>query len=421
MKSSITEEKGLQRKLEFVVPVQEVEKCFSENYQKIQKKAKMPGFRQGKIPLKTLKQNYRDQAYKAVMDDLFRSFYPKALKERGVYPAGPPTLIDLNLQEGKDCRFLLELEIHPKVHVKQYIGLGLKEKKVSVTEEDVTEALEKLRQSCAKLEDSAELGPLKKGDFCNLKVEGFLANQRKIRYPSLLLQAGDDTVAPGFDQHLMSLRLDESRKFSFQFPKNYPDHEIAGQSLFMQVQLKGFKIKHVPELNDDLAKRFKLETLKELKGRIKKDLTANLEQKAKEEMENNILQQLAEKNPVELPGSLVKEQKQKLQDNARERLREYKMPKAEQEVFIKEKDPVFEKEARESLHISYLMEQLIKELKIKTTDEDIQKSLRESFPTKNPEDMKQDLKKGGYWDNFVFNLTRKKVIAYLIENAHITK
>ena len=419
MQSSIKEEKGLKRKLEFAVSAQEVENCFLKNYQKIQKSAKMPGFRQGKVPLNTLKQTYKGHAHEAVMDDLFRSFYPKALKENEIHPAGPPTLLNLDLQEGKACKFLLEVEVHPQVKVENYMNLELKKINISIKEEEVSEALERLRQSCAKFEDSLNKSPVKKGDFFVINMEGFLAskNQKKLNYPNLLLQAGEDMVAPGFDDLLIGLNLEEEKEFDFEFPKNHPNFEIAGLNLNIKVRLIGFKNKQLPELSDELAKQFKLETLEELKAKIKKDLKVNLEQKAKEEMENNVVQQLVEKNPVELPEVLIKDQKQKLKDNAIKRLQEYKMPEAEQEVFLREKDTVFEKEAKESLHISYLMKQLIQNLKIKTTEEDIQKALQESFPKKKPEDMEKELKKGKYWDNFIFNLTRRQVIAYLIEKA----
>ena len=422
MQSSIKEEKGLKRKLEFVVPVKEVEDSFSKNYQKIQKKAKIPGFRQGKIPLRTLKQTYKDQVYRSVMDDLFRSFYPKALEENEVFPAGPPTLIDLNLQEGKACKFFLEVEVHPKVKVDNYMNLELKKRKIIIKEEEVAKTLERLRQSCATFEDSLHRGSLKKGDFFTVNINGFLSSkhQKKINHSHLLLQAGKDAIAPGFDNRLIGLNLNEEKEFDFAFPKNHPQPEISGLNLRMKVKLTGFKNQRLPELNDELAQRFKLETLKELKSRVKKDLKDNLEQKAKEEMENELVQQLVEKNPLEIPEVLIKEQSQKLKDNARKRLEEYKMPKAEQEAFIREKDSVFEKEAKKSIHSGYLMEQLIQDLKIKTTLEDIRRSLQESFPTKKPEDMEKELKKGKYWDNFVFNLTRKKVISYLIEKAHIT-
>lgn len=422
MQSSIKEEQGLKRKLEFIVPAEKVLDYFTKNYEKIQKTAKMPGFRQGRIPLSAIKQKYKDQAYKTVMDDLFNSFYPEALKKNQIHPAGPPTLLDLDLQENKDCKFLLELEVHPKVKVENYINLELKKKSNHINKEEVDSAIEKLRQSCAEFEDSSNKQALQKGDFFTVDIEGFLNsnNERKIHYSNLLLQAGENTIAPGFDNHLIGLHLNEKKEFNFSFPNNHPDPKIAGLNLNIRACLLAFKNKKIPELNNEFAQKFKVQNLEELKNRIEKDLKNNLEQKIKEEMENDIVQQLVEKNPVELPDILIKEQKEKLKDNARKRLEEYKMPKMEQEAFMKKNDSEFEKSAKESLHTSYLIGQLIQDLKIQTTPEDIKKSLQESFPTKKPEEMEKTLKKERYWDNFLFNLTRKKVISYLIDKAQIS-
>ncbi|MDE0092659.1 MAG: trigger factor, partial [Oligoflexia bacterium] len=363
MEVTIKDKKDLKRKLEFVVPAPQVAECFLKNYQKLQKKVKMPGFRQGKAPLNTIKQNYKNNVYKDVMDDLFRSFYPKALKEIQIRPAGPPTLIDLNLEEGKDCKFLLEVEVHPQVTVENYINLELKKKLIQVTEEEVNQTIEKIRESCATFEDSLNKTSLKVSDFAVFNLSGTdFQNKKALDYKNLLLEIGKDTVSKGFDKNLVGLNLNEEKQFDFTFPKEHPNPQIAGLTLKITIQLIGFKDKKIPELNDELAKRFKVETLKELKERVKEDIKSNLEQKQKEEMENSLIQQLTEKNPIELPQTLIEEQKQRLKENARKKLEEYKMPKAKQEAYLQEHDKEFEKEARSSLHISYIMERLVKDL-----------------------------------------------------------
>ena len=381
----------------------------------------MPGFREGKVPLNTIKQNYKETVYKEVMDDLFRSFYPTALKETELKPAGSPTLIDLNLEEGKECKFLLEMEVHPTVKVEHYTDLELKKKTIEVTEEEVQQAIEKIRESCAVFEDSLQHDRrAKNSDFVTFDLAGFdSANKECLNYKNILLEIGKDAVAKGFDKHLIGLNFEEEKQFDFIFPNTHPNSKIAGLNLKVKAKLTGFKEKKVPELNDELAKRFKVESLKELKERVKKDLKSNLEQKQKEEMENSLIQQITEKNPVDLPEILIEDQKQRLKENARKKLEEYKAPKAEQEAYLTEHDKEFEKEAKTSLHISYIMEQLIKDLDIKTTQEDITNSLKESFPTKAPKEMEKQLKQGKYWDNFLFNLTRKKLISQLIEKSKI--
>ena len=422
MQSQILEKKGLKRKLELLIPSEEVEKSFSKSYHKIQKEANLPGFRKGKIPLKTLRQTHKTSIHKEVIDDLFKKFYHLALKDHQIRPVSSPILFDMNLKEGMKCKFIFELEVHPQVKVENYKNLNLKKIDVHVTEKEVDQTLEKLQHSLSTFKESPNQGPVKKGDYFTVHLEGFFADKKgkPINEPDFLIKAGENAVGPGFDHHLMGLKQGETRNFNFTFPKNHSHFKLAGQTLNMKVKLLSFKEKQIPDINEDLAKQFKLESLSGLREKIKKDLLINLKQKAREDMENSIVEQLVEKNPVELPEALVLEQKDRLKNNAKKHFTEYKMSTSEQEALLKQKDRVFEEEARKSLHISYLMEQLIQDLQIKNNKEDVKKSLQESFPKNSPEEMEKKLKQGGYWDNFIFNLTRKKLISYLIEQAKIS-
>lgn len=421
MESSVKKEKGLKRQLEFVISVDEVKNCFLKNYQKLQKKAKMPGFRQGKIPLETLKQVYKAQAYEAVVEDLFQSFYPKALREHKIHPAGDPVLIDLKLQEGKACKFLLEVEVHPEVKVENYLNLELKKENIDIEEKDIAGALETLRNFSADFKDSLNTGPLKKGDFFLVCLKGFLIGnkkRKKMDYPSLLLQAGENLIAPGFDDKLMGLKLGEERDFEFEFPQNHSKAEMAGLNLHIKAKLLAFKDKWIPDLNDELAQRFKSQTLEELKMKIKEDLTKKLKKEAEEKLNNSLIRELIKKNPLEIPEVLIKRQKQKLKENVRKSLEGHKT-KEEQDAFLQKEDSVFEKQAKENLHSSYLMEQLIEDLQIKATEEDIKKFLKEAFPQERPEDVEKRLKGNKNWSNVIFNVMRRKVITYLMEKAKI--
>ena len=421
MESSIKTAKGLKRKLELKIKAKEAEGFFLKRYQKIQKTAKISGFREGKAPLNTIKQIYKDKILKDVLDDLFRFHYPSALENTKLNPAGPPSLLDCNLQEGKDASILLELEVHPTVKVENYLDLELEKKTVSVTEEQMSQSLEKLRDSSPIFEDAVfYTGPLKKGDFCALSLSAFDSQNKKIlNYEELVLEIGADTMGKGFDKNLLGLNKDQEREFDFHFPKQLFNSQIQNPNLRVKVKLIAFKNKKTSELNDEFAQKFKAANMKELKAKIKQDLKQNLEQKAQENLENHLLEQLAEKNPLELPEVLIEDQKQRLKENTKKHLQMYQVSPEDQELYLQKHEKEFQKEAEFSLHISYLVEKLIKDLNIKTSSEDITASLKESFPNKKPEDMEKELKKNKYWNQFLSHLTRKKLIAHLLENAKI--
>ena len=423
MTSKIIQSIGLKRTLEITIPAQKVDESFLKNYQKIQAKVKLDGFRQGKVPLNQVKSRYKDQASKEVMDDLFGAFYPLALKENAINPAGQPRLLNLSLEEGTDSSFVVELEVHPEVKVENYLNLELKKKEIVVSEKEVDQALERLRQASPIYEDSLLIDLVaQKGSYLLLDFRLFnFENQNLFTKEDLLLLVGEDRLAKGFDQHLLGLKQGQEKEFNFTFLENPFDPQLLGKTLKVKLKLKGFKTKRLPEFNTDFAKRFKAEDMTQLKDKIKKDLQKNLEQKQKEELENQLIDQLIQKNPINIPQAIIADRKEKLIQNVKKHLQEYNRTADQQEEYLQKHETEIEKEAKSSVHGAYLLEQLIKDLKIELKPEDIQNSLKESFPNKSTKDMEQELKKSQYWEAFLFNLTRQKAISYLMDKASFVK
>ena len=434
MESVIKESKGLKRQLELKIQAKDVDHSFSKNYQKLQKKAKLPGFRQGKVPLNTIKQNYKDQVLKEVLDDLFQSHYPSALKQTALNPVSSPSLLNFDLQEGKSAMMLLEIEVHPEVKVENYLGLELEKKKVLVTNEQVDQTLEKIQASYKSFEeDLNSKGPSKKGDCLSLSLSAFdLKNNLVFEIKEQLIEdLGKDLILKGLDEKLLGLKKGEEKEFQFSFPSLFVEHykktgstqtpasQTETQNLTAKVRLLGFKAKKLPAIDDEFAKKFKVKDLKELKDKVKEDLKKNLEQKEKENLENSLLEKLVEKNPLELPQALLEDQKERLKENTKKNLSAYKLSPTDQELYLKKHEKEFQKEAQFSLHISYLVEKLIQDLKISLIPEDIEKSLKESFPNKPPKEMEESLKKSHHWNQFLFHLKRKKLISHLLEKAVI--
>ncbi len=411
----VIEEKGLKRKIEFTVPLEEVNAGFLKSYQQIQKTARMPGFRQGKVPLKTLERNYKNQAYQKTIESLFHSFYPIALNQLSLRPAGPPQLLNVDLREGQACKFLLEIEIHPQVGLKGLESLHCAPFKSQIKEEDVDSALKRLRESFAEWADTTGEGPLKKADFCDIQLEAFsLSGERKLEPTSLMLEAGKNFIAPGFDKHLIGLKLKEKREFDFLFPEDHPHTKVAGQKLRVSACLIGFKNKVLPNLKS-LAEKLSLKTVEELRDKIKKDIQKLENQKYQEKLEQDILQQIIEKNPLDLPEVLIRQEVQRLKDIVKQQW-DQKSP-GQSSAFLKDKEPEFEKSAKKNLHISYLVQQLIQDMEIKVSEEEIKQSLKKTFPETPLENVKAQLKQEQSWDSWIFNLKKKKALGQLIHRA----
>ena len=441
MESVIKESTGLKRKLELKIQSEDVNRSFLKNYQKIQQKVKLSGFRQGKVPLHKIKQNYKDQVLREVLDDLFKAHYPLALEREALNPASSPSLLNFNLQEGKEGVMLFEIEVHPEVKVENYLELELEKNKISVTKEHIDQALKNIQSSYKSFEESKEYqGPSKKGDTLNLSLIAFDSENNKVLEikEQLFEELGQDTVLKDLDEKLLDMQKGEEKEFEFSFPDSFLNFhknnssststqgpfyqnpsDTKVETLKTKVKLLSFKVKKLPVIDDEFAKKFKAKDLEDLKARIKEDLKKNTEQKEKEKLENSLLEKLVEKNPLELPKSLLEDQKERLKENTKKNLEVYKFSPSDQEIYLKKHEKEFEKEAQFSLHVSYLFEKLIQQLKMNLSPEEIEKSLKESFPNKASKEMEENLKKSHHWNQFLFHLKRKKVISYLLEKSII--
>ena len=421
MKSTVTDSQGLKRKLELVIPVEEVRESFSRKYEQIQKKAKLPGFRRGKIPLDMLKKNYGDVAWKEALEDLFQKFYPQALKKNQIHSAGSPVLLDIKLKDDQPCTLKLELEVHPEVKEPHYLKLKIKKQNMDISDGDCEEALSRLRQFHADLKDYSDKRSIQKGDLVSTDLACFFKGQpfKDLTSADYAFNVGDDFLAPGFDSHLIGLTVHGEKEFDFTFDKTHPNPVVAGKSFSFKVKIKKIQQKILPELNDEFAKKFKMKDLSDLKQKIREDLIQEKQKMAGQLMESEITEKLIQANPLPLPESLVKERQKELTERERDRLSKQNLPSEQLEKLLKERQGDFEKVSRRELHLTYLMRKLVADLKITPSEEDIEKSIKILLPTAKPEEAKKTLKESNRWDALISYTIHQKVIDYLIKNAEI--
>ena len=248
MKTRLIETKGLKKKLEFIIPSEEVEKSFSKSFQKVQKNSHIKGFREGKAPLETIKKVYYHKVRDEVLNDLFRIFYPQALSSSQIRPVSDPTLVDLQLQEKSPCTFVVEMEVHPQVEVKNYLNLKVTKRNSTVTEKNITDTLNRIRESYATITDSPEKRPLKKDDLVLISLEGAVDSQsiKELNHKELLLQLGENKLAPNFDSNLIGLNIGETKDFKFHFPKDHAYSHIADKTVSIKVEVKTPKKQTTP-------------------------------------------------------------------------------------------------------------------------------------------------------------------------------
>lgn len=297
-------------KLTVTIGKADVAASYNEVVAKYAKNIQIPGFRKGKVPVSVLERKYGDalkndavsEIVEKALGDIFEEMDKNKSDDRPL-PYSQPTIDDIPLLDTtKDLTFAVKYDVFPKVEVKNFDGIEIKVPEVKITDDDLKEELEAIRQRNAMVLDKKDDEAVAKDDivtvnYCELddKDAEIAGSQRQ----DFVFTVGTEQNIYKFDNEIIGMKKGETKDLI---------KEVDGENKKVRVTVTAVKVRNVPELDDELAQDVsdKYNNLEDMKNDIKKNLETALENKLKEIKSNSLLEQLVEKNPVELPASMVK-------------------------------------------------------------------------------------------------------------------
>lgn len=283
----------------------EVEESLQESYYRLVKKAKIPGFRQGKAPRDILERHIgKESLLDDAIDHLLPEAYKKAIAEQKIEAIAHP---HIEIAQTEPLIFKATVPLAPTVKLGDYHQLRLMPETVEVTEKDVANIIEQLRHQRATwepVERSVEFNDFVVFDF-ESSVEGKpLINQKGVQYQII---RDEPFLVPGFVEQIVGMRRDEEKEFKLQFPSDYPKAELAGKEGLFKVKVSEVKQEKVPELNDEFAKEINPEfkTLDALRKQISTNLNLRAEEKARIDFEEKVIDEAIKLSELEYPPVLV--------------------------------------------------------------------------------------------------------------------
>lgn len=424
MKAQIQVTEGLQRKLNVEIPSTEVQSAFNKVYSTIQRQVEIKGFRKGKAPIATIKTMYKDRVQGDVAQDLIQAHYPLALKESNVDPINYPEFEFEDPSETKDFSFTAIFDIRPEVKIKKWEGLEVDREKLVLDQTKVDQVLNNIRNSRATYEDVLDVRPAQMGDMSVIDFDGFV-NGKPLENGAgrdQQLELGSNQFIEGYEEGIVGMKVGETRTLNLKFPSPYHSVELAGQPVEFKVTLKGLKKKVLPELNDELLKAVGTEqTLED----FKKTITADIEQTEKKRIEdsfkNRLLKKLVEANPVEVPASLLKDQKAALIEDFKKRMSEQGMQESDFNTYVQKWDADFAKTANEMIQSSFLIDKLAVDNDMICKTEDVEKRFEE-YAAQTSIDLpriREWYSKPEQMSRLTYMITEEKVIKLLTDKAKI--
>jgi len=310
MQVSIENTSNLGRRIKVTVPADRVEQEFSSRIKRLSGQVKLPGFRPGKVPAKVVEQKYGKQVMNELATDLIQSTFQEAVGQESLRPAGGPKIEPVKPERGKELEYTAEFEVYPEIANPDLDGVALKRPTCEVTDEDIDRTIDTLRKQRAVWSDvdrAAKNGDQVIIDFLG-KIDGepFAGGEAK----DYSLELGSSSFIEGFEEGLVGSKAGDEKSLELTFPENYPAEHLQGKATTFDVQVKAVKESSLPDLDEDFVKGLGIED-----GgvdKFRKEVRANLEREAKQRLRSmlsaRVVDALLDRNPLEIPESLIIEE-----------------------------------------------------------------------------------------------------------------
>jgi trigger factor len=375
MEVKVEEISPVERRLSVAVPSQNVDKQMELAYRSWGKKAKIKGFRPGKVPRSILQRYYGKEIEEQVSQELFRQSLNEALDEAKLQPVMVKAPHNLPpLVQGDVFSYSVELEVAPDFTPENYLNLELESTPVAVTGEMVDGRLEELRQRQATLEPIPEERPVKEKDFVVLDYQAY-ENDVAIEgggSENAYLEVGAGKLPVEFENRLVGLNKGEEITFPMEVPADFINPAIAGKSVEFKVKVLEIKKLAVPDLDDVFAQSFSEEfkTLDDLRQAVHLDLERRGERENYEKLRQQAMDLIVQNNPVEVPPSLIRQEQERLVRQQLQMLegRGLNIAGLDPEKMLERVKEVAEKQTR----INLILDKIAAQEGLTVTDEDME-------------------------------------------------
>jgi len=312
VKNGDARQDGLRREVSIEVPAAEVAREMEAIVAKYQKVARLPGFRAGHVPASIIKQRFKEDLKSDVVEALVPKYFRREADRLGMYPVSQPRVTDLHIHDGEPLKFKATFEVLPEIKVEGYRELRADHTEIVVTDQEVEDALNNVREQHATFE-SVEGRSLSDGDFAQASMNGKPKDTddktQPVHMDEVLIEIGGKNTVPEFSAHLRGATAGETREFEVVYPEDSQDKRLAGKTFIYTVNIQAIKQKHLPELNDDFAKELgEFTDLAAVRKQIHENMEAERKHTAEREAKDKLVAELVKRNDFEVPEALVDRQ-----------------------------------------------------------------------------------------------------------------
>ncbi len=372
MQVSVENTSALERRMTIGVPAERIETEVNKRLQQTARKAKIPGFRPGKVPMSVIRQRYEDGARQDALGDLIQATFYEAVVEQKLNPAGAPSVEPKTFEKGKDLEYIATFEVFPEFTVAGFDSISVERLSADVADSDLDNMLEILRKQNVSFEvvdRAAENEDQLNIDFVG-KIDGEAFAGGSATGTQLVLGSG--RMIPGFEDGLVGAKAGEERVLNLTFPEDYQNLELAGKTAEFTVTVNTVSAPTLPELNETFFKQFGIKetNIEGFRTEVRKNMERELRQAIKSKVKNQVMDGLLAANPIEVPKALLENEVNRLRVQAVQQfggnIKPDQLP-AE----------LFEEQAKRRVELGLIVAEVVKQFDLKPDDTRVRELIQE--------------------------------------------
>jgi trigger factor len=370
MQVSVETTQGLERQVTITVPADKIDSEVKSRLRDLAKRQRIDGFRPGKAPVTLIQKRYGLAVLQEVAGEQMQRHFYDAIIANKLTPAGAPTFAPGQLEQGKDLEFKATFEVYPEVEVKNLDKIEVNKPVVEIADADLDKMLDTLRKQHAKWEEAT--GKAATGDRVIIDFVGSIDGEEFEggKATNFTLELGQGRMIPGFEDGIVGKKAGEQVTVDVTFPEEYHAENLKGKAASFAVTVNKVEQQVLPELTDEFATLFGLETatVDALKVEVRKNMERELNQNIKAKVKDQVIKGLLANNNVDVPQALIAGEVDVLRKQALQRFGNNVDPKQLPELPAS----LFEEQAKDRVKVGLLLGEVIKTNELKVDDKKVQ-------------------------------------------------
>ncbi len=416
----MAEAEGCKRKLEITIPVEEVEQETERVVAALREKVRLPGFRPGKVPPSLIRSRYAGEIRQEVLEALVPRHLRAEIEKENLDVVGTPNITNVHFVKGEPLTFTAEFEVTPEIELQEYRNIEIEYEVPEVSEEEVNERLEKIREQKAEY-INIDPRPVEKGDIAVVSLKSISGvDGPPIENDELMLDVGAEDTLEDFSRNLLGMEPGQEKEFDVRYPEDYGQERLAGRTVRFHVTLKGIRKKELPELNDEFARDLgDYKDLEEFRQAVRSAMQNEREFIAQQQAKEKLVEKLVDLHEFPVPEAYVEGQ---IEAIVRDRLSELVaqgMDPREAKIDWEKAKAAFRDRAVREVKASLILNRIAEREAIEVTRDELDEQIRRIAARRREPvaAVRKELEEAGEIGRIATRIRTEKTLNLLFESA----